>query len=159
MTLPALGIKTAGRAAEPFQHHSLLLSQLLCQHNKGCDKTLMSRNPSQSACMSAKRGEGFSGVIQPQKEVNPKSRNHTTNVGDTTNISSLVKPCQIKFPICRIAPFSLFSCLPTGSYTLLPLIRPRGGRASSQEPAGIAVLLFEGCCDTDVQESGGNGIF
>lgn len=78
-----------------------------------------------------------------------------TNVGDSTKISSLVKPCQIKFPICRIALFSLFSCLPTGSYIFLPLIRPKGGRASSKEPAGIPVLLFEGCCDTGMYRNPG----
>lgn len=67
-TLPTLGTKTAGRAAEPFEHRSLLLSQLLCQHNEGCDKTLMTRNLSQTTCMSAQRGECFSGVIQPQRK-------------------------------------------------------------------------------------------
>lgn len=149
VTLPILSTKTAGRAAEPFQHHSLLLSQLLCQHNKGCDKTLMSRNPSQSTCMSAKRGECFSGVIQPQRKSIQKQESHY-KCRRWHKISSLVKPHLIKSPICRISPFSLFSCLPPGSYTFLPLIRARGGSASHQEPTGVPVLLFEGWCGTEI---------
>lgn len=89
------------------------------------------------------------------KEVNPKSRNHARNVGGATKISLLVKPCHLKSPICRVSPFSLFSCLLTGSYTFLPLIRPRGGRGSHQEPAGIAVLLSEGWCDTEMYRNPG----
>lgn len=113
--LPTHSTKTAGRIAKPFQHHFLLLFQMLCQYNEGSDKNLMHTNPSGSTFISLKSRKYFMEIFN-QKKINkdPEKVYSAEILPKICHWSDWL--CYVTYWICKVSPFTLSSCLPAYRY-------------------------------------------